>query len=255
MFDLTGRVAIVTGGSRGLGLAMARALGAAGARLVLTARKEAELAEAVAALAAEGIAAEGVPLDGADLAAVPGFVDGVVARHGRIDILINNAGASWGAPAADYPLDAWRKVMAINVDAVFVLSQAVAVKAMLPARRGVIVNIASIAGLGGAPRGAMQTSAYNTAKAAVINLTRSLAGEWGEDGIRVNAIAPGWFPTKMSRGLLSREGEGFLPRIPLGRFGDVDREIGGPALFLVSDAASYITGATLMVDGGLSALV
>ena len=255
MFDLTGRVALITGGSRGLGLAMARALGQAGARVVITARKPAELEEAAAALVAEGLDAQAIAADGSDLAAAPVLVDDVLARHGRLDILINNAGASWGAPAADYPLDAWRRVMAINLDGVFALSQAAAAKAMLPARRGSILNIASVAGLGGAPKGTMQSAAYNASKAAVINLTRSLACEWSPDGVRVNAIAPGWFPTKLSRGLLSREGEGFLPRIPLGRFGDVDTEIGGVALFLVSDAASYVTGATLIVDGGMSAIV
>lgn len=255
MFDLTGRVALITGGSRGLGLAMARTLGRAGAAVVLTARKEAELEAAATALAAEGLAASAIAADGADLAAAPALVERVLASHGRVDILVNNAGASWGAPAATHPLDAWRKVMAINLDGVFALSQAVAVRAMLPARRGVILNVASIAGLGGAPKGTMQSAAYNASKAAVINLTKTLACEWSPDGIRVNAIAPGWFPTKMSQGLLSREGESFLPRIPLGRFGDVDSEIGGATLFLVSDASSYVTGATLMVDGGLSALV
>lgn len=256
MFDLTGRTALVTGGSRGLGLTMARTLGSAGAHVVIAARKPDELEAALAALTAEHIVADAVQADLSDIAAIPAHVDAILARHGAIDILVNNAGATWGAPAEAHPMDAWRKVMAVNLDGVFALTQAVAARSMLPRGQGSVINVASIAGLRGAPPGTMAAAAYHASKAAVINLTRALAGEWGPKGVRVNALCPGWFPTKMSRGLLGQVGDPLLAAIPMQRFGDAGapEDIGGPVLFLASDAARYVTGAVLSVDGGLGAV-
>jgi len=256
MFDLSGRVALVTGGSRGLGLAMGRALGRAGATPILLARKEAELAEAVASLAADGVAAHAQPFDLQRLDAIPALVEGLVARHGRIDILVNNAGTSWGAPAEDYPAAAWRKVMTLNLDAAFELARCVAKAAMLPARSGAIINVSSIAGLGAGRGDHLPAAAYHASKAGLINLTRALAAEWGGRGIRVNALAPGWFPTDMSEVVIARHREAFLSRIPLARFGEAESaDIMGPVLFLASDASRYVTGAVLSADGGIAALL
>ena len=254
LFSLQGRTAIVTGGSRGLGLQIAEALGEQGARVLVAARKQAELDAAVAHLAGRGIDAAGMPVDLADTGAVTPFVDAALARLGRIDILVNNAGATWGAPAEDYPLDAWDKVMDLNVRSVFLLAQAVGKRAMIPAGSGRIVNVASIAGLAGNPPGTMQTIAYNTSKAALINFTRALAGEWGRYGITVNAIAPGFFPSKMTQGLLDALGADRLALgAPLNRLGDDDDLKGAVALF-ASDAGKHITGQVLAVDGGVSAV-
>lgn len=253
LFSLRGRTAVVTGGSRGLGLQIAQALGEQGARVLLAARKRAELDAAVAALAARNIDAVGVAVDLLDAAGVAPFVDDALARLGRIDVLVNNAGATWGAPAEDYPLDAWDKVMDLNVRSVFLLAQAVARQAMIPARSGRIVNVASIAGLAGNPPGTMQTVAYNTSKAAVINLTRTLAGEWGRYGITVNAVAPGFFPSKMTQGLLAAMGDQLAAQAPLGRLGD-DEDLKGAVVLFASDAGKHITGQVLAVDGGVSAV-
>ncbi len=256
MFDLAGRVALVTGGSRGLGLAMARVLGRAGATPLLVARKAHELEAAQASLAAEGITAHAFPFDLQQLEAVPALVADILAAHGRIDILINNAGTSWGAPAEDYPPAAWRKVMALNLDAAFELSRHVARAAMLPAGRGSIVMVSSIAGLGAGRGDQLPAAAYHASKAGLINLARALAAEWGGRGIRVNALCPGWFPTDMSEVVIARHREAFLSRIPLGRFGEADSaDIMGPVLFLASDASRYVTGAVIAADGGINALI
>lgn len=253
--DLTGKVALVTGGSRGLGLSMARALGAAGARVVIAARKAHELEAARAALGTRGMAVDATIADLSDLDAIPGYVDALLTRHGAIDILVNNAGASWGAPSETHPLEAWRKVMTINLDGVFALTQAVAARSMLPRRSGSIVIVASIAGLGGAPAGTMAAAAYHASKAGAINLARALACEWGARGLRVNALCPGWFPTRMSGALLAEHGDAFLGNIPMARFGDPEGlDITGPLLFLASDLSRYVTGAVLTADGGLSAV-
>jgi len=253
LFTLRGEVALVTGGSRGLGLQIAQALGEAGARVAITARKPAELAEALAVLRGQGIEAEAFTADlGAEGAAGP-VVDDVLARFGRLDVLVNNAGTSWGAPAETYPAAGWHKVMKLNVDAVFFLSQEVARRVMIPARHGKIINIASIGGLHG--NGAdldMFTVAYNTSKAAVINMTRALAVEWGRHDINVNAVCPGWFPSKMSGELLAGNEELFLSRIPLRRFGG-ERDLQGAALLLASNAGRHITGQIVVVDGGQTA--
>jgi gluconate 5-dehydrogenase len=250
-FDLTGKVALVTGGSRGLGLQMARALGEMGAKVAITARKADELAVAKTALAAQGIDALTVANDLAQLDGIPALVDGVVAHFGTIDILVNNAGATWGVPAEDYPAEAWHKVMRLNVDAMFFLSQYVGKHVMIPRRSGKIINISSIAGLAGNPPG-LATIAYNTSKGADINFTRALAAEWGRYNINVNAICPGFFPSKMSSALLQRIEPMVIAATPLQRLGG-DDDLMGAVVFLASEASRHVTGQYLAVDGGVSA--
>ena len=250
LFELGGQVALVTGGSRGLGLQMAEALGEMGCRVVITARKADELKEAQQYLQARGIEAMTIVSDLQRPEAVKPLVDETLAAFGKIDILVNNAGATWGAPAEDYPDEAWHKVMNLNVNAPFFLAREVGKRSMIPARRGKIINIASIAGLKGS-LGAMQTIAYNTSKAAAINFTRALAAEWGKYGINVNAICPGFFPSKMSAGLLDTLGQAVIDRTPLQRLGD-ESDLKGAVVFLASAASRHVTGQYLAIDGGAS---
>ncbi|MCU0773636.1 MAG: SDR family oxidoreductase [Ideonella sp.] len=254
LFDLTGKTALVTGGSRGLGLQIAEALGEAGAKVMLTARKAPELEEAAAHLQSLGIDTRWIAAD----ASLPQDIERVVretlSRQGEIDILVNNAGATWGAPAEDHPLEAWDKVMNLNIRSLFLMCQAVGKASMIPRRRGRILNVASIAGLGGNGP-VMTTIAYNTSKGAVVNFTRALAGEWGRHGITVNALAPGMFPSKMTRGTLERVGsERIAAAAPLQRIGDED-DLKGAALLFASAAGKHITGQILAVDGGVSAIL
>jgi len=251
LFDLQGRTALVTGGSRGLGLQLAHALGEAGARIVLSSRKAEDLEEAAAELKAAGIDASWIAADCAREDDIRRLADESIARLGHIDILVNNAGAAWGSPAEDHPVDAWDKVMNLNVRGYFILSQHVAKHSMIARKKGSIINLASIAGLGGNPKG-MNTIAYNTSKGAVINFTRALAAEWGQHNIRVNAICPGFFPSKMTVGTLKALGEERLAaHAPLGRLGD-DEDLKGLCLLYASDAGKHITGQWLAVDGGTS---
>ena len=196
LFDLTGQVALVTGGSRGLGLQIAEALGEAGAKIMLTSRKAADLEHATALLQDKGIDARWIAADASQPADIERVVAETMERLGRIDILVNNAGATWGAPMESYPLEAWDKVMNLNIRSLFLFAQAVGKASMLPRKSGRIINIASIAGLAGSLD--MQFIAYGTSKGAVVNFTRTLAGEWGPHGITVNALAPGFFPSKMT---------------------------------------------------------
>jgi len=254
LFSLSGRTALVTGGSRGLGLQMAQALGEAGASVLLTSRKAADLEESAALLQRSGIKVQWVAGDASNPGDVQRVVDETMRHFGQIDILINNAGASWGAPAEEHPLEAWDKVMNLNARSLFVFAQAVGRASMIPRRSGRIVNIASIAGLGGNPP-AMKTIAYNTSKGAAVNFTRALAAEWGEYGINVNAIAPGFFPSKLSQGLLDNWGEDKVAeRSPLKRLGDED-DLKGAVLLFASDAGKHITGQVLAVDGGTTCVV
>lgn len=254
LFDLHDQLALVTGGSRGLGLQIAEALGEAGARIVLTSRKAADLDEAVAHLRGKGIDASCTAADASDPDQVRRVCRETLERAGPVDILVNNAGAAWGAPAEDHPLDAWDKVMDLNTRGVFVFSQTIARASMIPRRRGRIINVASIAGLGGLPAG-LETIAYCASKGAVINFTRALAAEWGEHGITVNALAPGFFPTKMTRGTLQTYGEqGLASHAPLRRLGD-DDDLKGAAVLLASAAGKHITGQILAVDGGVSCVI
>jgi len=251
LFDLKGKVALVTGGSRGLGLQMAHALGEAGARVMLSSRKAEELEQAVAELQDAGIDARWIAADCAREDDLRRLADDTLSRMGEIDILVNNAGAAWTAPAEDHPVEAWDKLMNLNVRGYFILSQQVARRSMIPRRSGRIINIASIAGLGGNPP-EMPSVAYNTSKGAVINFTRALACEWGRHGINVNAICPGFFPSKMTRGALQSLGEGALAaHAPLGRLGD-DEDLKGITVLFASDAGKHITGQWLAVDGGVS---
>lgn len=251
LFDLTGKTALITGGSRGLGLQMAHALGEAGARIMLSSRKAADLEEAAAELQAAGIDARWIAADCAKDTEITRLADETLQRMGDVDILVNNAGASWGAPAEDHPVEAWDKVMNLNVRGYFLLSKIIAKKSMIERRSGRIINIASIAGLGGNPA-AMKTIAYNTSKGAVINFTRALAAEWGPYGINVNAICPGFFKTKMAIGLIESLGEDKMAaHAPLRRLGD-DEDLKGLCLLYASDAGKHITGQWMAVDGGVS---
>jgi gluconate 5-dehydrogenase len=253
LFDLSGQVALVTGGSRGLGLQIAEALGEAGAKIMLTSRKAADLEEAAAHLQARGIDTRWVAADASRPEEAQRVVMETMERLGHIDILVNNAGASWGAPAEDHPLEAWDKVMDLNIRSLFVFAQAVAKASMIPRKSGRIINVASIAGLSGNSP-VMKTIAYNTSKGAAVNFTRALAGEWGQYGITVNALAPGFFPSKMTKGLLATVGEDKMAaHAPLNRIGD-DDDLKGAALLFASRAGKHITGQILAVDGGVSAI-
>ncbi len=252
LFDLSGKTALITGGSRGLGLQMAQALGEMGARVAICARKADELKVAAAHLEGLGIEVLTVTNDLANTAGIPTLVDSVIDRYGRIDILVNNAGATWGAPAEDYPDEAWHKVMNLNINAMFFLSREVGRRSMIPNKSGKILNIASIAGLAGGPPD-MHTVAYQTSKAAALNFTRALASEWGRYNINVNAICPGFFPSKMSQGLLERMGQRVIDSTPLQRLGG-DEDLMGVAVFLASEASRHISGQYIAVDGGRSAV-
>ena len=254
LLDLTGKSALITGGSRGLGLQMAHALGEAGARVMLSSRKAGDLEQAAAELQAAGIDARWIAADCAKEDDTRRLADETLERMGAIDILVNNAGASWGAPAEEHPVAAWDKVMNLNVRGYFILSQQVAKGWMIPNQGGRIINIASIAGLNGNPPG-MKTIAYNTSKTAVIGFTRTLAAEWGCHGITVNAICPGFFRTKMASGLIDQLGEDKMTAgVPLGRLGD-DEDLKGITLLYASDAGKHITGQWLAVDGGVSVVL
>ncbi len=252
LFDLSGQTALVTGGSRGLGLQIAESLGEAGAKILLSSRKAADLEEAAAHLQAKGIDTRWVAADASDPAAIQKICDEAMQRLGHVDILVNNAGATWGAPAEDYPLEAWDKVMNLNIRSIFLMSQAVGKASMIPRKRGRIINVASIAGLAGSNEA--KFIAYGASKGAVVNFTRTLAGEWGPYGINVNALAPGFFPSKMTKGIIAAIGvEKMAAQAPLRRIGD-DDDLKGAALLFASDAGKHITGQILAVDGGVSAV-
>jgi NAD(P)-dependent dehydrogenase (short-subunit alcohol dehydrogenase family) len=247
-FDFKGEVVVVTGGSRGLGLEIAHAFGQAGAKVVITARREQWLNEAESFLKDQGIAVDAMICDVADATSVERMAQQAIEKHNKIDVLVNNAGLTWGAPAETMPFERWRQVIDANITGTFLMSQAVG-RSMLERKKGAIVNVASIAGLGG---GQINTVGYNASKAAVINLTRALAIEWAARGIRVNAIAPGLFRTRMSEVLVQRAEAANVPVAPLGRIGKPG-EIAPTVLFLASEGASYITGQIIPIDGGRSA--
>ena len=250
LFDLKGKTALVTGGSRGLGLQMAQALGEAGAKGMLSSRQADDLIESAAALKAAGIDVDWIAADCSKEAETRALADETIKRFGHVDILVNNAGASWGAPAEDHPVDAWDKVMNLNVRGYFILSQHIAKHSMIARRSGRIINLASIAGLGGNPPG-MNMLAYNTSKGAVINFTRALACEWGAHNITVNAICPGFFPSKLTAATLLEKGDELASHAPLGRLGD-DEDLKGLCVLFASDAGKHITGQWMAVDGGVS---
>ena len=254
LFDLSGKTALVTGGSRGLGLQIAEALGEAGARVMLTSRKAVDLEESAAHLKQRGIEAIWLDADASQPSEIVRVAKDAIERLGQVDILVNNAGATWGAAAEDHPLEAWDKVMNLNIRSVFLMSQAIGKHSMIPMKSGKIINVASIAGLAGNSAD-MAMLAYNTSKAAVVNFTRTLAGEWGKHNINVNALAPGMFPSKMTKGTIERIGaESLAGHAPLLRIGD-DDDLKGATLLFASKAGKHITGQVLPIDGGVSAII
>jgi NAD(P)-dependent dehydrogenase (short-subunit alcohol dehydrogenase family) len=250
LLDLSGRVAIITGGSIGLGRQMAEGLAEMGANLVLCARKKERCEQAAEELRQLGVKTIALGCDVKNPEQVQAVVNATVSQFGRIDILINNAGTSWGAPVEEMKLEHWNKVIETNLTGTFLFSQA-AGKVMVPQHKGKILNIASVAGLRGAPP-EFQAIGYHASKGGVIAFTKDLACKWGIHNIQVNAIAPGWFPTNMSQLVIERNKEAFLSKIPLRRFGN-ERDLKGAAVFLASDASDYVTGHVLVVDGGQTA--
>ena len=252
LFDLSGKTAIVTGGGKGIGRQMAQGLAEAGANVVLCARQADRCEQAAAELAEQfGVKALGLGCDVRDTEQVQAVVARTVTDFGAVDVLVNNAGVVWGATPEDMPLEGWQKVVDVNLTGVFLFSQAVG-RVMIGGDGGAIVNIASVAGLHGAPPEIVNTVVYHATKGGVIAFTRDLAWKWAPHGIRVNAIAPGWFPSDMANFVLEHAGEELMRRVPLRRFGGSE-DLKGPVVFLASDASAYVTGHTLVVDGGQSA--
>ncbi|MFS0762934.1 MULTISPECIES: SDR family oxidoreductase [Peribacillus] len=248
LFDLTGKTAIITGGGRGLGAQIATGFAEAGANVVLCSRKKEACDEVASQIEKLGVKALSFKCDITNPSDVQEVVNETYREFGAIDILVNNSGASWGAPAVDMPLEAWQKVMNVNVTGTFIMSQT-AGRVMIEQGHGKIINIASVAGLGGTDPRVLDTVGYNTSKGAVITLTKDLAVKWGQHNINVNAIAPGFFPTKMTKGVLEQGKNPILDSTPLKRFGS-DDDLKGAAVFLASKASDFVTGNILIVDGG-----
>jgi len=251
LFDLSGRVAIITGGSIGLGRQMAEALAEVGANLVLCARKKERCEEAAHEVEKLGVRALAAACDVKDQASVQQVVDATISHFGRLDILINNAGISWGAATEKMTLAEWNKVIETNLTGTFLCAQA-AGRIMLQQERGKIINMASVAGIRGAPPETVEAIAYHASKGGVISFTHDLAVKWARHNIQVNAIAPGWFPTHMSQKVLDYKKDYLISHIPARRFG-ADHDLKGAAVFLASDASAYVNGHVLVVDGGQSA--
>ena len=249
LFDLSGQTALITGGSRGLGREIAEGLAEAGAALMLLARREQWLTPTLDEFRGRGFRCQGMVCD----AAVPEQIEAAVARtmeiYGRIDILVNNAGISWGAPAETMALDKWRMVIDVNLTGAFLFCQAVG-REMIRAGGGRIVNISSVNALtGGLIMPDVPNASYVASKGGLTALTRELAAKWARHGIRVNAIAPGYFPSRLTERIWERVQARMEQQVPLGRSGRED-ELKGVALFLAAEASSYITGQILVVDGG-----
>jgi NAD(P)-dependent dehydrogenase (short-subunit alcohol dehydrogenase family) len=253
LLELKGRAALVTGGSRGLGLQMAEALGEMGARVAITARKKDELDAAVAHLTKSDIKAASYVCDIGKRETIAPVAEQILKDFGKIDILVNNAGATWGAPAEDHPLEAWDKLVNVNLTGAFVLTQLIGKRSMIPARWGRVVNIASIAGLMGQDKRIVRTLAYNATKGGLVNFTRALAAEWGEYGITVNAICPGFFPSRMTRATLDTTGELIRDWTPTKRLGN-DEDLKGLVVLLAAEASRHITGQVIAVDGGATVI-
>jgi gluconate 5-dehydrogenase len=248
MFDLKGKVALVTGGGRGIGVKMAEGLAEAGANLVLCSRKVESCEKTARELAQLGVKTLAMGCDVRSPEEIQTAVDETIRKFGRLDILVNNSGTNWGATPEEYPLEGWKKVMETNLTGVFLFSQ-MAGRAMIRQKGGRIINIASIMGVVGTEGEVAEAIAYSASKGAVINFTKDLAAKWAKYNIRVNAIAPGWFPTDMTQWVLGTHGERILAHIPMKRYGEAD-ELKGATVFLASDASQYVTGIVLPVDGG-----
>jgi NAD(P)-dependent dehydrogenase (short-subunit alcohol dehydrogenase family) len=247
LFDLSGRVAIVTGGSRGLGQEMAEGLAEAGASLMLCARREEWLTPTVNGMRERGFRAEGLLCDVSNLEQVQAVVDGTIETYGKVDILLNNAGVSWGERPETMPFDKWQKVIDINLTGAFLFAQA-AGREMLKREYGRIINVSSVSGLQSSADGPHYVG-YAASKAGLFGLTRELAATWGRQGIRVNAIAPGFFHSRLADAAIEYAEPEIKRRNPIARVGAAG-ELKGVAVFLASDASNYITGQTIVVDGG-----
>jgi NAD(P)-dependent dehydrogenase (short-subunit alcohol dehydrogenase family) len=252
MVDLKGKVAIVTGGGKGIGLKMAEGLAEAGANIVLCSRKVQACEKAADDLGKLGVKSLALPCDVTSAKEIQAVVDETLRAFGRLDVLINNSGTNWGATPEDYPVEGWQKVMDTNINGLFQFSQ-IAGRAMIRQKGGNIVNITSIMGVVGTEAEVADAIAYSASKGAVISFTKDLAAKWAKHNIRVNAIAPGWFPTDMSQWVLDNHGERILSHIPMKRYGGED-ELKGAAVFLASEASRYVTGIILPVDGGYLAI-
>ena len=248
LFDLTGRVSVVTGGATGLGLQMATGLAEAGSNVVICSRKLENCEAAIRGIEKLGVKALAVAADVTKPDQVEAVKDATLKKFGRVDVLINNAGRAWVAPPEDMPLDRWQQIMDLNVTAPFICSQIFG-REMIKAKGGRIINIASIAGLRGRDPDAYNSIVYATSKGAVVNFTRDLAVKWARHNIRVNCICPGFFVTPLNEKLYQRNKEKIDGDIPLGRTGGPD-DLKGIAVLLASDASNFITGAIIPVDGG-----
>jgi gluconate 5-dehydrogenase len=249
LFDLSGRAAIVTGGSRGLGREIAEGLAEAGAALMICARRAEWLTPTLQEMRARGFRVEGLVADASRPAEVQAVVEGAVAAFGKIDILVNNAGVTWGENPEAMPLEKWQKVIDVNLTGAFLFSQS-AGREMLKRQYGRIINVASLAGLRSSVRGP-HYAAYAASKAGLMGLTRELAASWGRQGVRVNAIAPGFFHSRMADPVISTVEPDIKANCPIPRVGDAG-ELKGVAVFLAADASNYVTGQVIAVDGGRS---
>ena len=252
MFDLNGQVAIVTGGGRGIGFKMAEGLAEVGANIVLCSRKVENCQKAAQNLAKLGVKTLAMACDVTSSASIQSVVNKTLEEFGKLNILVNNSGVTWGGPAEDYPLEGWKKVMDTNITGAFLFSQ-IAGRTMIRQKSGCIINIASVMGVIGMESDAADAIAYSTSKGALITFTKDLAAKWARYNIRVNAIAPGWFPTDMTKWVLDHYGKKILSLVPMGRFGEPE-ELKGAVVYLASEASRYVTGIILPVDGGQLAI-
>ncbi len=252
LFSLQGRVAVVTGASRGLGREAAEALGEAGAKLVIGARREQWLHPTVNEFRERGFEVVARPCDITDPQQAEAIVRTAIESFGRLDILVNNAGISWGAPYEEMPLDRWRQVIETNLTGTHLVTRS-ALPIMRQRQYGKIINVASVAGLVGSPDDVLDAASYSASKGAVVALTRDLAVKYARFGICVNAIAPGYFPTRMTQGVLAHSGDRIKELTPMGRLGE-EGDLKGITLYLASAASDYVTGQVIAIDGGMTAM-